>query len=144
MPVPIKDPVVPTDNLPSMVAWYRLEMSSIAVNLAQMKYVLLTTTEQEHCTSSLWHYCDVIKPVYSMASNKLCTVALFMKDTENVKNYCKTEVETNSILPKAYHIIAGLWLIITQNTLTFVAVCLQKQRDSDCKLTFRYNQANMF
>ena len=38
MPVFIKDSVVPTDNRPSMVAWYRLEISSIAVNLAQRKF----------------------------------------------------------------------------------------------------------
>ena len=49
MPVPVKDPVVQTDKLPIMVVWYRLETSSIAVNLAKMKYVLLTATEQEHC-----------------------------------------------------------------------------------------------
>ena len=66
MPVPVKYPVVPTDKLLSMIAWYRLETSSIAVNLAQMKYVLLTPTEQEHCTSPLWHYCDVRNPLYSI------------------------------------------------------------------------------
>ena len=38
MPVPVKDPVVPTDKLLSMVAWCRLETFSIVVNLAQMKY----------------------------------------------------------------------------------------------------------
>ena len=48
MPVTVKDPFLPTYKLPSMVAWYRLETSSIAVNLAQMKYVLLTATDQEH------------------------------------------------------------------------------------------------
>ena len=37
LPVPVKDPVAPTNKLPSIVAWYRLETSSIAVNLAQMK-----------------------------------------------------------------------------------------------------------
>ena len=62
-----------------------------------MKYALLTPIE--HCISLLWHYCDVRSPVYSITSSKLCTVALFMKDTENIKNYCKTEVEPNSILP---------------------------------------------
>ena len=55
MPVPVAS----RNKLPSMVAWYRLETSSIAVNLAQMKYILLTATEQEHCTFPLWHYCDV-------------------------------------------------------------------------------------
>ena len=66
-----------------------------------MKYVLLTATEQKH-------YCDVRSPLYSMTSSKLHTVALFMKDTENVKNYCKTEVEPNYMLPRAYQIIDGL------------------------------------
>ena len=48
MPVPVKDPVTATDELPSMVAWYILETSSIPVNLAQKKYVLFTPTEKEH------------------------------------------------------------------------------------------------
>ena len=43
-----------------------------------------------------------------MTSSKLCPVMLFMKDTENVKNYCKAEAEPNSILPRAYNIIDGL------------------------------------
>ena len=50
-----------------------------------------------------------------MTPSKLCTVALFMQDTENVKNYCKTEVESNSVLPIAYHVIedCGLQLLRT-------------------------------
>ena len=47
-----------------------------------MKNVLLTATEQEYCKSILQHYCDVKSSVYSMTSNKLCTVALVMKDAE--------------------------------------------------------------
>ena len=39
MPVPVKVPVEATDKLPRMVDWYRLDTSSIAGNLAQMKYV---------------------------------------------------------------------------------------------------------
>ena len=139
MPIPVKDTNVPTDKLPSMVAWYKLETSSITVNLAEIKYVLLTATQQEHHTSLLRHYCDVRSPVYSMTSSKIFTVALFMKDTENVKIYCKTKVEPNSILPRAYYVIDSLWLISTQNTLTFTVVCPQKQRDSDCSPTSRYS-----
>ena len=58
MPVPVKNPIVPTDKLPSMVALYRFETTSVAVNLVQMKYVLLTTTEQGNCTSHLQYYCE--------------------------------------------------------------------------------------
>ena len=134
MPVPVKDPIIPTNKLPNMVAWCRIETSLITVNLAQMKYVLLTATEQEHCTSSLWHYCDVTTPVYSMISSKLCTLALFIKDRENVQNYCKTKLEPNSILPKVYHVTDGLWFRATLNTVTFTVVFPQKKGDSDCKL----------
>ena len=128
MPVPVKEPFILTGKLPNILAWYRLETSSIPVNLAKMKYVLLTATEQEHCTSPSWYYCDVRSPEYSMTSSTLCTVTLFMKDTENVKIFCKAEGEPNSILPRAYCITDGLWLIATQNTLTITLVCLQQKR----------------
>ena len=65
-----------------------------------------------------------------MTSTKFCTAVLFMKDAENLKNYCKTEVEPNSILPRAYHIIDGLWFIASQNTLAFTVVCPQKQKET--------------
>ena len=68
-----------------------------------MKYVLLTATEHEHCTSPLWHYWNVGSPVYPMISGRLYTFVPFLKEAVNVKNYSKTEVELNSILPRAYH-----------------------------------------
>ena len=108
MLVPIKDPVVPTDKLLNMVAWYRLETSSTAVNVTRIIYVLLTATDHKDCIFPLEFYCDARSPVYSITSNKLCTVKLFMKDTENIKNSCKTEVEPNYILHRAYHIFDGL------------------------------------
>ena len=39
---------VPHDKTPNMDASYRLKAVSIAVNLAEMKYVLLNDREQEH------------------------------------------------------------------------------------------------
>ena len=60
----------------------------------------------------------------------LCTVALFMKETESVKNYCRVKVEPNSILPKAQHITHGLWFISIQSTLVLMVVCPQKKMES--------------
>ena len=65
-----------------------------------------------------------------MTPSNLCTGTLFLKDTENVKNCCKTEAEPNFILPKAYHIIDCLWFIASQNTHTFTVVCPQKQKET--------------
>ena len=45
-----------------------------------------------------------------------------------LRNYCMTEVVLNSILPRAYHIIDGLWFIASENTLIFTVVCPQKQK----------------
>ena len=44
---------VPHDKTPNMVVSNRLEAVSIAVNLAEMKYVLLNDREQEHFISPL-------------------------------------------------------------------------------------------
>ena len=82
-----------------MVAWYRLEASSIAINIAEMKYVLLTDREQEHCTSPLRHYCDVRSPVYPIAFSKLYVIVLFMEDEERIAKNCNSIIEPNSVLP---------------------------------------------
>ena len=108
MPVPLKDSLVPKDQSSNIIAWYRLEASSIAINIAEMKYVLLTDREQEHCTSPLRHYCDVRSPLYPMALSKLCVIALFMKDEERIAKNCNSIIEPNSVLPIASHIIDGL------------------------------------
>ena len=39
---------VPHDKTPNMVASYRLEAVSIAVNLVEIKYILLNDRQQEH------------------------------------------------------------------------------------------------
>ena len=78
MPVPLKNPKVPEDNLPNMVPWYYLEANSITVNLDQMRYVLLSKKEQDHCSSQLNLYCDVQRLLYPITSRKPCIVALFL------------------------------------------------------------------
>ena len=75
-----------------------------------------------------------------MISSMLCTVALFIKDRENVKDYCKTEVEANSILLRTYCVIDGLWFTATHNTHIHCSLHSETKGDSDCKPTFKYNQ----
>ena len=111
---------VPHDKAPNMVASYGFKAVSIVVNLAEMKYVLLNDSKQEHCISPLRHYCGIRSPIYSIASSKLCIITLFLKDKEMVR--------PNSILPITSHIVDGLWFVVTQQTLTFVVVCADKRR----------------
>ena len=95
-----------------------------------MKYVLLYDREQEHCISLLRHYCDIRSPVSSIAPSKLCTIALFLKDKERMIKNCDSVVRPNSILPKASHIVDGLWFVATQQIMTFAAVCPDKRRET--------------
>ena len=113
-----------------MVVSYRLQAVSIAVNLAEMKYDLLNDREEEHCISSLRHCCDIRSPVYSIAPSKLCIIALFLKDKERVMKNCDSVVRPNSILPKASHIVDGLWFVATQQILTFAVVCPDQRRET--------------
>ena len=108
LPLPIKDPNVAVKEMPNMVAEFKLESKLLAINLEQMKYILLTSAELESCTSPLHHYCDIRSPVYPINLSKLCIAA-----------YCQTTVKPNFLLPMALHIIQGLWVIASQKDLRF-------------------------
>ena len=130
---------VPHDKTPNMVASYRLEAVSNAIYLDEMTSVLLNDREEKHCISPLRHYCDIKSPVYSIAPHTLCIIAFFQKDKEKMKN-CDSVVRPNSILSKASHIVDGLWFVGTQQIFTFAVVCPEKEGDSYCVSTFRYDK----
>ena len=46
-----------------------------------------------------------------------------MKNKDNVKAYCQTEVIPNSLLPKATYVFDGIWIIAMQAELSFSMVC---------------------
>ena len=53
LPLPLKDPNVAVKEMPNMVAECKLESKLLAINLEQMKYILLASAELESCTSLL-------------------------------------------------------------------------------------------
>ena len=64
-----------------------------------------------------------------------------MKDTENIRNYCKTELEPNSILPRANYIIEG-FVVYSYSEHSHIHCNLpsETKEDFDCKPTNGYNQ----
>ena len=75
-----------------------------------------------------------------MTFSKLCTVSLFMKDTENVKNYCKTESEPNSISIEHIMSLMGCGLYYSEYSQIHCSLPSQTKENSNCKPTLRYNQ----
>ena len=65
----------------------------------------------------------MLKVPFSINLSKLCVVALFMKNKDNVKAYCQTEVIPTSLLPKATYLFDGIWIIATYARLYFSIVC---------------------
>ena len=100
----------PHDKAPNIVASYRLVIVSIAVNLAEMRYVLLNDTEQEYCISPMRQCCDIRSPIYSIAPCKLCIIALFLKDKERMTKNCDSVVRPNFTLSKTSHPADGFGL----------------------------------
>ena len=76
-----------------------------------------------HCSAPLLEYCNVKSSVFPINLSKLCVVTLFMKNKDNVKAYCQTEVIPNSLLPKATYVFDGIWIIAMQAELSFSIVC---------------------
>ena len=66
IPVPMNDTTISTEKLPNMIACYRLETQYIAINFEKMQYALITTTEQEHCTSLLTALTHIMQFFYCM------------------------------------------------------------------------------
>ena len=46
-----------------------------------------------------------------------------MKNKDNVKAYCQTEVMPNPLLPEVTYVLDGIWIIVMQAELSFPIVC---------------------
>ena len=57
MPVPVKNLKVPDNSLSNMVAWHNLEANTIAVNLDQMKYILISKRNK---TIVAFHFASIV------------------------------------------------------------------------------------
>ena len=102
---------------------YKLESSALAINPEKTRYIILDQAELAHCSTPLLDYCNVKSSLFPVNLSKLCIIALFMMNKENVGKYCQTDVIPNSLLPKATYVFDGIWIIATQIELTFSIVC---------------------
>ena len=85
--------------------------------------MILEADESVHCSTPPTEYCNFKSSIFPITISKLCVVALFMRNKDNVKAYCQTEVIPNSLLPKATYVFHGIWIITTQAELSFSIVC---------------------
>jgi hypothetical protein len=118
LPIPLQNT---SDS--SLVAQYRLESDTLAVNHERTKYVLLSAQEFMSCSQNYVSYCEIRSPVYPINLSKLCIIALFLDDTMKKQQICQSMVKPNFILPMAQYVSNGLWIVTTQFEIRFTITC---------------------
>ena len=107
----------------NMVAKYNLETEAFMVNTDRTKYALLTKDEISMCNNKYMTFCNPKSAIYQTNLSKTCIIALFLKHTENIKQYCRSTVYFDTILPVAQYIYSGMWVVATHQPMKFTIVC---------------------
>lgn len=123
IPLPYSDDKLDTDSLPDITAAYALETNSLAIDPQRTKFAILSPDEIEKCSLPLTRYCKIRSPIYPVNLSKLCVIALFMKNTANVKKYCSVQVQPNSLLPSSLYFSEGEWVVASRHPIRFAIVC---------------------
>lgn len=123
LPLPQPDLTTMTGQSEVMIATYDLESSTIAVDSARTKFVLLSPEESLACSKPSLGFCAFKSPIYPINVNRFCVIALFMSDKESIDRNCRTVIRPNSLLPVAEYLTDGVWIVSTMKPLRFSLVC---------------------
>ena len=115
-----------------LTAKYDLSVEALMINKERTKYALLSSNDFDACNNRYMPFCNPKSPIYQINLSKSCIIALFLKNGENVRKYCKSTVYFDSQLPVAEYIHSGVWVVATYETMKFTIVCQDQsemQRD---------------
>ena len=93
------------------------------VSKDRTQFSLLSKNNFHVCNNNQLQFCNPESAFYQTNVNKLCVLALFMKNREDIKELCKQTVILNERLPKAEYLTAGIWIITTNKQLVFTVSC---------------------
>ena len=94
------------------------------------EYALLSENDYYMCNRHKLHFCNPKAIIYPTNMNKLCVVALFMKDQSDVKRFCKQTIVLNQKLPLTTYLSSGIWLIVTNENIKFTVNCQSGDTES--------------
>ena len=126
------------DKMLDLIAKYDLSVEALMINKERTKYALLSSNDFDACNNRYMPFCYPKSPIYQInllyIISKSCIIALFLKNGENVRKYCKSTVYFDSQLPVAEYIHSGVWVVATYETIKFTIVC-QDQSEMQCDIT---------
>ena len=106
-----------------IAAAYELESNYFAINPERTKFLFLSETDVQTCTSQALKFCGLRNPIYPINLSKFCLTTLFIGDKANIHKNCKTVVYPNALFPRAEYIADGSYVVSTRNAITFNQVC---------------------
>ena len=123
IPFPLQIDQTKPSKLPDMVAGYEIEATNFIINRERTKYALLTQKETHYCSDQSTKFCALENAIFPINLSKLCVIALFMKNEDNIKRFCQKVVRLDTTLPTAIHLFQNKWAIASKKELRFSTVC---------------------
>ena len=80
-----------------LTAKYDLSVEALMINKEWTKYALLSSNDFDACNNRYILFCNPKSPIYPINLSKSCIIALFLKNGENVRKYCKSTVYFDSV-----------------------------------------------
>ncbi len=91
--------------------------------LRELNMICCHSEEYHSCNNKYMKFCNPKSAIYQVNLSKSCVIALFLKHTENIKQFCKSVVQLDARLPVARYIHSGMWVIATDQTMKLTVVC---------------------
>ena len=101
LPLSMHNQSVSDNRKINMVAKYNLESEALMINSDWTRYALLTNNEFSICNNKFMSFCNPKRAIYQINLSKACVIALFLKHKENSKQYCRSTVYFDTVLPIA-------------------------------------------
>ena len=123
--IPLPLPIASTGNseLSNMVATYDLETPNFMINMQRTSYALLSPEETQRCNDHLVNFCALETTIFPINLSKLCVIALFTQNKENIGQFCRKTVRLDTLLPTAVHLFHNFWVIAGKKEIRFSTVC---------------------
>ena len=116
LPVPIK-------NEENKASKLKLESSYLAVSAATLSYVIWSLDDIVHCSNIDKGYCPLNEPYRVLARNPSCVSALFLKNPEQIHEFCEIEIINDQQYPVLDHLIEGTWAVSTNRAFYVQRYC---------------------
>lgn len=102
---------------------YNLEAEMLMISKDKAEFSFLSENTFQMCNSYHFQFCNPETAFYQTNLNKFCVIALFRRNTRDIKTFCKQMVVLDQKLPMTRYLSYGIWIVVTNKPLTFTLNC---------------------